>query len=130
MKLTLEQINVAKIESQFIFPIYIQKLKKLGVNNFITFVSDGHTQYFDAENESISDDPKQNLTISEYINKEKFIERLQLHQNGGTDYATFCKDCAENGIDNWVVNLPAMTCIYYDKAGNEIFAEEIPDFQS
>lgn len=97
------------------------------VDNFITFVSDGHTEYFDAENESIRDDPKQDLMISESTDKEKFIERLKLHQNGGTDYPTFCKNCAENGIDNWIVNLPAMTCIYYDKAGNEILVEKIPE---
>jgi len=29
-------------------------------------------------------------------------------------------------VAKWKVAISAMTCIYYDKAGNEILAEQIP----
>lgn len=130
MKFTLEQIKDAQTKSRNIFPVLIQQFKILEVDNFITFVSDGHTDYFDDEKESISTDSSTDLIVSEITNAEKFVERLKLHQNGGTDFPTFCKDCAENGIDNWIVDLPKMTCTYYDKSGKEILVEKIPNVSS
>lgn len=127
MKFTLEQIKEAPTKSGNMFPVLIQQFKILGVDNFITFVSDGHTDYFDDEKESLGTDSSTDFVISENTNSEKFLERLRLHQNGGTDFLTFCKDCAENGIDNWIVDLPKMTCTYYDKSGKEILVEKIPN---
>ena len=57
---------------------------------------------------------------------QKFVQQLKAHQRGETDYYTFCKDCAENGVEKWVVCLEKMTCIYYDTAGNEVLVEKIP----
>jgi hypothetical protein len=51
---------------------------------------------------------------------------LKKHQQGQTDYSTFCNDCAKSGIDKWVICMDKMTCTYYDKAGNEILIEDIP----
>ncbi|WP_342626291.1 DUF1398 family protein [Aequorivita sublithincola] len=58
--------------------------------------------------------------------KNKFSQYLKIHQKGETDYLTFCKHCAETGIEKWIVNLDKMTWIYYDKAGNEIVIEKVP----
>ena len=68
----------------------------------------------------------QNVTKAEESNKERFIACIKAHQKGATDYVTFCKDCADNGIEKWIVDLGKMTCIYYDKKGNEILVENIP----
>lgn len=127
MQFTIDQIKQAQINSNFKFPKLVQELKKIGVSNFITLVTDGHTEYFDEENENISIDGNQDFIISDVLNAEKFLERLKLHQQGETDFPTFCKDCAENGIDNWVVSIPNMSCIYYDKTGNEVLKEKIPN---
>jgi uncharacterized protein YbcV (DUF1398 family) len=51
---------------------------------------------------------------------------LKIHQQGKTDYITFCKDCAETGIEKWFVSLDEMTCTYYDKAGNKVLIEKVP----
>ncbi|QDP86489.1 DUF1398 domain-containing protein [Chryseobacterium sp. SNU WT5] len=127
MKFTLEQITETQTKSRNIFPVLIQQFKILGVDQFITFVSDGHTDYFDDEKEKITSEGSQDLVISDNTNAGKFIERLKLHQNGETDYASFCNDCAENGIDNWIVDLQKMTCTYYDKSGNETLVEKVPN---
>ncbi len=56
----------------------------------------------------------------------KFKQYLKIHQQGQTDYLTFCKHSAETGVEKWTVDLLEMTCTYYDKAGNIMLMEEIP----
>ena len=60
------------------------------------------------------------------VNVHTVKTQLKEHQQGKTDYFTFCKSCAETGIEKWVVSLIDMTCIYYDKIGNKILVEQIP----
>ena len=126
---TVEQIHTAheKVKSGADFPSYIQDIKQLGVIRFETFVVDSHTAYFGADNyETSSTAVYDALQIAAVCNPEKFKADLKAHQKGETDYYTFCKDCADAGIEKWIVDLGEMTCIYYDKAGNEILVEVIP----
>jgi uncharacterized protein YbcV (DUF1398 family) len=126
---TVEQIEEAheKVTTGADFPKYIQEIKGLGVKGFETWVKDSHTEYFGEDNFRIKSKSKYKaLTISEHSDKENFIFQLKLHQQGKTDYFTFCKDCAETGIEKWVVSLNEMTCTYYDKIGNKILVEQIP----
>ena len=67
------------------------------------------------------------LVISYSSNETKFKEYLKKHQQGETDYFTFCMHCAETGIEKWKVSIAEMTCTYYDLAGNAILAEQIPN---
>ncbi len=125
---TVDQIEQAhlKVKSGADFPKYIQEIKALGVVAFETWVNDSHTEYF-GENFRTASKPKYaELIISENSDGENFKARLKEHQQGKTDYFTFCKDCAETGIEKWIVNLHHMTCIYYDKIGTEILVEQIP----
>ena len=126
---TVEQINEAhsKVKSGADFPKYIQEIKGLGVSAFETWVKDSHTDYSGTNNYQTSSKPLyENLAIADNSNKVKFGYYLKSHQQGETDYFTFCKHCAETGIEKWVVCLNEMTCTYYDKAGNEILVEQIP----
>ena len=126
---TVEQIKDAhsKVKSGADFPAYIQNLKKLGVTNYETFVSDGHTDYFGANNYQTSTTAKYgNLEIAHTSDTEQFKADLKDHQQGKTDYLTFCNDCAKSGMEKWEVSIDKMTCTYYDKARNEILVEEIP----
>ncbi len=50
---------------------------------------------------------------------------LKEPQQGKTDYPTFIGLSAKLGVEKWEVCMEKMTCTYYDKAGNEILAEEI-----
>lgn len=126
---TVAQIKAAhaKVISGADFPAYIQEIKALGVMAFETWVHDSHTKYFGANGyETSSSAMYDELVIAEVNDKAKFEHCLKIHQRGETDYSTFCKDCAETGIEKWVVSLDKMTCTYYDKAGNEILVEAIP----
>ena len=125
---TVDQIEQAhsKVKSGADFPKYIQEIKTLGVVAFETWVNDSHTDYFGENNFRTASKPKYaELIISENSDGENFKGRLKEHQQGKTDYFTFCKDCAETGIEKWIVNLHHMTCIYYDKIGTEILVEQI-----
>ena len=77
---------------------------------------------FKTSSESVYED----LVIADILNLEKFTQKWKAHQRSETDYYNFCKDCAENGVEKWVVCLEKMTCIYYDTAGNEVLVEKIP----
>ena len=127
---TVQQIEEAhkKVQSGADFPKYIQEIKGFGVQSFVTFVKDSHTEYFGDNDFTTGSKPKyDDLEIAETTDSEKFKVQLKAHQQGKTDYFTFCKDCAETGIEKWIVDLNKMTCIYYDKSGNEILVEEIPN---
>lgn len=126
---TVEQIENAhsKVKSGADFPNYIKEIKDLGVKSFETWVKDSHTEYFGDNGYTTKSKAKYaDLRIENSVDEEKFIKQLKSHQKGETDYMKFCEDCAETGIEKWVVDLDVFTCIYYDKAGNEILKEEIP----
>ena len=109
------------------FPKYIQEIKQLGVIAFETWVLDSHTEYFGKNDFQTKSQPKYaDLIIDDKSNKEKFSHYLKIHQQGETDYYTFCTHCAETGIEKWFVSLEKMTCTYYDKIGNEILVETLP----
>ncbi len=126
---TVEQIQAAhsKVKSGADFPNYMQDLIKLGVVSFETFVEDSHSVYFGRDNFSTKSEGKyDNLKISNTLDKDQFVADLKLHQKGGTDYMTFCQDCAKSGIEKWTVKTDDMTCTYFDTKGNEVLIEVIP----
>jgi len=126
---TIEQIKTAhsKVKSGADFPNYVQDLLKLGVIYYETYVADGHTDYFGQQDFKISSEEKYDkLIIADNSNLSQFQTDIKAHQQGKTNYPTFCADCAKSGIEKWTVDMAIMTCSYYDKAGNEMLVEIIP----
>lgn len=129
MKFTLDQILSAhaKVKSGADFPNYVQDLIKLGVTKYETLVENGRTVYMGKDNLKIESKPKYDaLNIEEISNKDQFLLDLKNHQQGKTDYPTFCNDCSKSGVEKWTVDTTNMTCTYYDKAGNRLLVEQIP----
>jgi uncharacterized protein YbcV (DUF1398 family) len=131
MKFTIEQIKTEhqKVKSGADFPRYIQALKDLGVSHYTSYISDNNIDYFDSQNQLTATTRGKDeavRSVSGIVNLDQFKSRLKLHQQGGTDYATFCHDCAENGIEGWNMDLNKMTCSYFDKTGNEVLIEQVP----
>jgi uncharacterized protein YbcV (DUF1398 family) len=117
----------AKVKSGADFPAYVQDLIQLGVVSYDTFVTDGHTLFTGADNYTIESEPKYSpLDIAQISDAEKFKQYLQMHQQGRTDYPTFCNHAAESGVEKWTVDMNAMTCTYYDKSNNKMLEEKIP----
>jgi len=126
---TVSEIELAhsKVKSGADFPLYIREIKQMGVDAFETWVRDSHTSYFGKNGSQADSEPQyEDLKISDVSDQEKFRHYLKIHQQGETDYYTFCKHCAETGIEKWFVSLESMTCTYYDKSGRQILEEQIP----
>ncbi|MGL2993832.1 DUF1398 domain-containing protein [Flavobacterium sp. TSSA_36] len=126
---TIEQIKTAhaKVKSGADFPKYIQELITLGVLGYDTFVIDGHVEYFGKNHyRTTATETYTPLLVAESVQKERFIEFLVMHQEGQTDYLTFCNHAAQCGIAQWTVNIIEKTCTYLDKNQNSILIEKIP----
>lgn len=99
----------------------------MGVTSYETFVADGHTDYFGANNYKTTAPAKYAaLDIADTCAAEQFKADLKAHQQGQSDYLTFIGQCAKLGVEKWAVCLDKMTCTYYDKSGNVILVEKIP----
>jgi uncharacterized protein YbcV (DUF1398 family) len=108
------------------FAVYIQELITLGIKGYETFVHDGHIEYFGTDDfRAIATDTYKNINIGPTANKERFIEFLAIHQDGQTDYLTFCNHAAQCGIARWSISITEMTCTYFDLSGNAIVIEKI-----
>lgn len=126
---TVKQIKAAhsKVKSGADFPSYIKEIKSLGVTHYEAYVTDGHTDYHGGSNHIVTVPAKyEPIAIADIPQIDQFKAELLAHQQGKTDYLTFIKMCAETGIEKWEIRMDKMTCTYYDKAGNEILVERIP----
>lgn len=129
---TLDQIKVVqtKVKSGKDFPAYVQDLIRLGVTGYETYVGDGRTIFHGKTGYTEKTGPKhQLLKVEVRSTSARFVEALRIHQEGKTNYETFCRDCAEAGIEKWVVDTCELTCTYYDQSGNVILVESIPGVQ-
>lgn len=125
---TLAQIAQAhsRVKSGADFPRYVQELIALGVRRYTTWLTDGHTDY-EGEGHRLSTEPKYaQRAIAGNRDDARFRERLKLHQQGGTDYPTFCDDARAAGVERWVVDARAMTCSYFTPADEVVHTERIP----
>jgi len=127
---TIDQIKAAhsKVKSGAEFPAYIREIKAMGVTHYETYVSDGHIDYHGSMDYTAKVPAKYEvLLIAGSADTEQFKADLKDHQQGKTDFLTFIRRCAALGIEKWEVCMDKMTCTYYDKAGNEVLVEGIPN---
>ena len=126
---TLSDISTAhaQVKTGADFPAYARDLIAMWVTTYDTYVSDGHAVYLGNSEPITSPLKYETLTVADTVNQERFVERLKLHQSGGTDYMTFCQDCAECGIQKWTLDMSAHTCTYYDILGGAVHTEYFPE---
>lgn len=126
---TIENIRAAesKIKTGADFPQFIKEIKELGVKRNDVYVSNGLSIYFDDEDnaQQVSPDEYPDLIINEESSAGKLEHALKVHQQGETDYITFCKQAADAGVEKWVTDLEEMTCTYLNTEGNELVKEKI-----
>ena len=126
---TIEQIQAAeaKIKSGADFPNFIQEIKAMGVIRNDVFVINGMSVYYGDDDHTVQSAPAyEDLIIEETSSIDELKEALKVHQNGATDYMTFCRQVAVAGVEKWVTDLNEMTVKYLDSAGNEMVIEHIP----
>lgn len=125
---TISQIREAhsRVRSGADFPKYVKELARLGVTSYTTHVPDGHTDYNGVNYSLDSGKKTEVLDVSEKSDVDEFKFHLKEHQDERIDYPAFCKQSAKAGVAKWTVDIRAMTCTYYNKAGIEMLVEEIP----
>ncbi len=127
---TLEQIKEihSKVKSGADFPAYIQDMKKIGVTYYETFLMDGHSNYHGKGGYELASGPKYNvISVSEKVNLDQLKKDISNHQKGNSDYFQVSRECAANGVEKWAVCMDSMTCTYFDKSGNKLLVEQIPE---
>ncbi len=127
---TVEQIKAVHartVKTGADFPRYISEIAILGVRYYATYVRDGHTDYSGADDYRVSSPAVYaEQTISAGSDPDSFKKALQAHQQGHSDYLTFCRQCAAYGMEKWAVCLEKYTCTYFDLHGWEVLVEQIP----
>jgi uncharacterized protein YbcV (DUF1398 family) len=126
---TINEVKTAhaKVKSGADYPSYVREIIKMGVAGYETYVEDGNTIYFGADNYRIESGPKYDtLVVSVKPDPEAFKRDLKSHQEGRTNFSRFCFDAAHAGVEKWLVDMEAMTCTYLDKNGQILVVETIP----
>lgn len=126
---TLNQINVvhARVKSGADFPQYVQDIKRLGVVAYDHYVTDGRNEYFGPNAFTLTSEPVgAPLTVADTGAADALTHALKIHQQGQTDYPTFCRQAAEAGVEKWTTHAHDLTCTYYDKHGRALVTETIP----
>ena len=127
---TLQQMHAAhaRVKTGADFPAYVQEIKALGLQYYDFMVQDGRTVYSGADGFQLSGTPVYEEKAIAATGAAEMLRRIITeHQQGKTDFATFCTQVAAAGVEKWVVDTRSMLCSYYDKAGNVLVAEPIPD---
>jgi uncharacterized protein YbcV (DUF1398 family) len=126
---TIELLKAAhsKVKTGADFPRYIQEIKKLGLVRYEYLVNNGTTVYYGSNNYHVKSEVKYaSMEISSVSSSASLRDIIAIHQQGQTDFLTFCRQAAEAGVEKWVVDTEKMMCTYYDLQGNELVAEPIP----
>jgi uncharacterized protein YbcV (DUF1398 family) len=126
---TLGQIHEAskKVKSGADFPPFIQDLKAIELTHYDNDVANGRTIYFGKNNFSIQVEPKYAAkSIQANSSADKLKHSISIHQQGQTDYPTFCDEAAEAGVEKWTTHRLDMTVTYLDQQGKILTVEPIP----
>lgn len=130
MKFTLEQIAAAhgKVKSGADFPRYVQDIKALGLSYYDFFVVDGHSEFVDIDGVSAQSPTRYPaITIASTSDAAALRETIRVHQAGQADFATFCQQAAQAGVQYWRTDALNLVCVYVDGAGQALVSEPIPD---
>jgi len=127
---TIQQMKAAhaKVKSGVDFPAYVQEIKQLGLLHYDFLVKNGQTEYYGAKGLQVNGEaiyPEKAISIQPSSIAVRQI--IAEHQQGKSNFLTFCQLVADAGVQKWVVDTQAMMCTYYDLMGNSMVAEPIPE---
>ncbi|ACU63760.1 DUF1398 domain-containing protein [Chitinophaga pinensis] len=126
---TLQQLKAAhaKVKTGADFPRYVQEIKGMGLRRYEYLVQDGTTVYYGDDNHQVESIP---IYDPQEINSSSSAAALRhtiaIHQQGQTDFLTFCQQAANAGVEKWVIDTERMVCTYLDKNGAVLIEEPIP----
>ena len=105
---------------------YLADLYNLGVISYITYVSDGHSEYFDIKGNKLSSAAvHESYEISNEANPDAARRAVEAHGLRQTDYFTFSKQLAAAGVCTWVMDPVKLTCTFCSKLGEPLLADPV-----
>ncbi len=125
----MDQIHDAfkKVSSGADFPQFVQDLKSIGVTYYDNYVADGRTIYYGTNHYTVDGETKYaSLIVNTNSSADKLKHSISIHQQGQTDYPTFCMQAAAAGVNKWTTHMIEMTVTYLDKQGTTLTVEPIP----
>ncbi len=66
------------------------------------------------------------MQVNDISSSNNLKHAISIHQQGQTDYPTFCKQAVDAGVEKWTTNLVEMTVTYLDKEEHKLAVEPIP----
>ncbi len=109
------------------FPKLFKAFKDMGMTYNIVNIQDGTATYVhQSKDDIVTSSVKSNHPVAQKSNKTIVQDVLTRHQQGQTDFETFCDEMAEAGIYKWHIDIQAGTCTYIDLKEQAIISELIP----
>ncbi|HDJ2154450.1 TPA: DUF1398 family protein [Staphylococcus aureus] len=109
------------------FPKLFKAFKDMGMTYNIVNIQDGTATYVhQSEDDIVTSSVKRNHPVAPSSNQSIVQDVLTRHQQGQTDFETFCDEMAQAGIYKWHIDIQAGTCTYIDLQEQAIISELIP----
>lgn len=109
------------------FPKLFKAFKDMGMTYNIVNIQDGTATYVhQSEDDIVTSSVKSNHPVAPSSNQSIVQDVLTRHQQGQTDFETFCGEMAQAGIYKWHIDIQAGTCTYIDLQEQAIISELIP----
>ncbi|HDH6936496.1 TPA: DUF1398 family protein [Staphylococcus aureus] len=109
------------------FPKLFKAFKDMGMTYNIVNIQDGTATYVhQSEDDIVTSSVKSNHPVAPSSNQSIVQDVLTRHQQGQTDFETFCYEMAQAGIYKWHIDIQAGTCTYIDLQEQAIISELIP----
>lgn len=109
------------------FPKLFKAFKDMGMTYNIVNIQDGTATYVhQSEDDIVTSSVKSNHPVAPSSNQSIVQDVLTRHQQGQTDFETFCDETAQAGIYKWHIDIQAGTCTYIDLQEQAIISELIP----
>ncbi|EFB45439.1 hypothetical protein SARG_00484 [Staphylococcus aureus subsp. aureus C101] len=109
------------------FPKLFKAFKDMGMTYNIVNIQDGTATYVhQSEDDIVTSSVKSNHPVVPSSNQSIVQDVLTRHQQGQTDFETFCDEMAQAGIYKWHIDIQAGTCTYIDLQEQAIISELIP----
>ncbi|HDZ3284029.1 TPA: DUF1398 family protein [Staphylococcus aureus] len=128
MAFTLSEIQQAHQQYTGVdFPKLFKEFKDMGMTYNIVNIQDGTATYVhQSEDDIVTSSVKSNHPVAPSSNQSIVQDVLTRHQQGQTDFETFCDEMAEAGIYKWHIDIQAGTCTYIALKEQAIISELIP----
>lgn len=109
------------------FPKLFKAFKDMGMTYNIVNIQDGTATYVhQSEDDIVTSSVKSNHPVAPSSNQSIVQDVLTRHQQGQTDFETFCDEMVQAGIYKWHIDIQAGTCTYIDLQEQAIISELIP----